>query len=214
MSGDWVDPTAESRERRRAAVGLLGMALLAAIVVLVAVTFLNPNGSSNGSGSGPRPLDSLTNSATPHSSGSATKGGRSSSARPTASPKRTATPTHTKPPRTSCPTSSPCTLSTDGGDMIGAINAYRKQNGVAPIQGTVSRAAQQCAIQNGDSSACPSSYYWEPVSAWDGKQVVQKIIGNGGGAYLLDPSISSFAVGWSFDPGSKQYDCAVVAHYR
>jgi hypothetical protein len=212
VSGDWSDPDTESRQRRNAAFALLGMAVLAVVVVLVAVTFLNPK-KTDTSGGGPRPLDSLTNSPSP-SPRSATGSGSSGS--PSASPRSShssasPSPSHTKHPVGSCPTDSPCTLSTDGGDLIGAINAYRARQGVGPAQGVVTKATQRCAIQNGDSSACPFAYYWEPVPHWNGRQVVEKIIGNGGGSYLLNPATKTFAVGWAYDPAAGQYYCAVAA---
>lgn len=212
MSDEWGDPDGESRQRRKAAVALFGMAVLAAIIVLVAVTFLNPGKSDNSGGGGPRPLDSLTNSAAPSPSSASGSGSSRSSSAPRRPSHSSASSSHsrTKHPSASCPTDSACTLNTDGGDLIGAINAYRARQGVAPVKGVVTKAAQRCAIDNGDSSACPSSYYWEPVPRWNGRQVVKKIIGNGGGSYLLDPGTKDFAVGWAYDPAAGQYYCAVA----
>jgi hypothetical protein len=210
MSDDWIDPRAESRQRKRAAAELFGIAVLAGLVVLVGLKFI-PSHSSGASASGPRPLDSLTNSATPsarpHSSASAPA--QSPQASSTSSPTRR----HRRHPVASCPTSAACTLPTDGGRLVDAINRYRSRHGVGSVPGQVSKAAQECAIGNGDTSNCPPSYYWEPVPRWSGRQVLVKIEGNGGADYLLDPSVKKFQVGWAYDPSSGEYFCAVVAVY-
>jgi len=217
LSDDWVDPRVEARRRKRAAVALIGIGVLAGLVVLLGVGVFKAQTASKTTASGPRPLDSLLNSATPsaarHASSSSAPGSRASSASAgSASP--TPTPTKTRHPVASCPTSTPCMLSQDGGDLIGAINRYRAAHGVAQVPGKVSVPAERCAIGNGDSANCPPSYYWEPVTRWKGKDVVEKIVNNGGGAeYLLDPSVKSIAVGWAYDPVSKTYYGTVVTHY-
>ena len=105
-------------------------------------------------------------------------------------------------------------LTTDGGNLIGAINKYRLAHGVPSVPGKVSTAAERCSVGNGDSGNCPQYYYWEPVSRWKGKDVVEKIVNNGGGAeYLLNSSVKSIEVGWALDPTSRTFYATVVTHY-
>lgn len=118
-------------------------------------------------------------------------------------------------PRSSCPSSAPCVSPGDPGDVIAAINAYRRDHGAPAASGTVSAAAQKCALQQGDQSACPDSYSWEPVETATGSKVIEKVAARGGGGdWLLDPATKSFAVGWAFVPAAHgqggHYSCAVV----
>jgi hypothetical protein len=136
-----------------------------------------------------------------------------SSSAPSSSSSSSGSASHTAP-RTSCPSNAPCVSPGDPGDVIAAINAYRRDHGVPAASGTVISSAQKCALQEGDQSACPASYAWEPVETATGTQVIEKVVARGGGGdWLLDPKTESFAVGWAFVPaahGGGHYSCAIV----
>lgn len=93
----------------------------------------------------------------------------------------------------------------DIGDAIGAINAYRKDHGLAAVEGSVSEAAQKCALSNGGD--CSGKWAESQVPGPDGEAAVAKIERL---ADLLDPKIKSVEVGWAYDPRSHQYFIAVV----
>jgi hypothetical protein len=101
----------------------------------------------------------------------------------------------------------------DTGRVLEAVNAFRSRHGVRPVPGAVTSAAIGCAASQGDPSACPSSYFWEPVVGADGNQVVQKITGHPDGtSFLLDPRIKRLQIGWKSE-GSGTWECALVATY-
>jgi hypothetical protein len=104
-------------------------------------------------------------------------------------------------------------LAGDTGKLLSALNAFRSQHGVRPVSGAVTPSAIGCAASEGDASACPSSYFWEPVAGADGKQVVDKIAQHPDGTgFLLDPRIKRVEIGWKATGGGG-WECAVVATY-
>jgi hypothetical protein len=117
---------------------------------------------------------------------------------------------------TTCPSRAPCALSGDGGNLLGAINAFRAAHGKSAITGSTSEAAQKCAVGSGDGPSCPADYSWEPVPKLDGAAAVKKIVNNGGSSWLLDAHLKSVTVGWAYIPGKGQgagsYECAVFKH--
>ena len=77
----------------------------------------------------------------------------------------------------------------------------------------VTSSAIGCAASQGDASACPSSYFWEPVAGADGKEVVDKIAQHPDGpGWLLDPRIKRVEIGWKATGGGG-WECAVLATY-
>jgi hypothetical protein len=201
-------------ERKRAAValGVLAVAALALVVVMIYVfgssgksgpagpTLTAPTGppvTVTGSGSSPPPR---TSSSHPHPKHT------KSSTSPASSTSSFSGPV-------SCPTSAPCSLPDDVGNVIQALNDYRTGHGVKAVSGSVTQAARDCALNNGDINSCPSGYFWEPVER-SGTQVIQKIAaGSKGTSFLLDPSLKSVEVGWAYIPSSHGYECAVVADH-
>jgi hypothetical protein len=113
----------------------------------------------------------------------------------------------------SCETSAPCALPTDVGNAVGALNDYRAQHGLDPVNGAVTKAAQDCAMGNGEVSSCPSGYFWEPVPR-SGRQVIEKIAAQPNGpSWLLDRSMTKVEVGWVYIPSSHSYEVAMVADH-
>jgi hypothetical protein len=209
----------ERPSRGRALWAFAALASAAVIIVALMVFLLgDPSGSKNNH------HDRL---ALPGDTSSASATGSASTTTPSAPTSTTATPptaaapssasssTSNPAPRTSCPSSAPCISPGDPGGVIAAINTYRQHHGAPAATGSVTRAAQQCALHDGDQSACPTSYSWEPVDTATGAQVIQKITArSGGGAWLLDRKATSFEVGWAYVPGSHgaggHYSCAIV----
>ncbi|WP_375489568.1 hypothetical protein [uncultured Jatrophihabitans sp.] len=193
-----TDESGDSDLRRRAA-WLLGMLALVAVLLVVLLVLVANGGGSGGSGqdnAGPDDTLGPTSTASAASHSSSPSSASSTSA---------ATSSH--PERASCPTKSTCALDYDIGDAVAAINAYRTHNGMQAVPGKVSAGAAKCAQHQGDGN-CPDGYAETQVTKPTGKSVVAKIEQR---AKLGDASMTSFQVGWAFDPGSKQY-YFVVAH--
>lgn len=207
------------RTRGRALWAFAALASAAVVIVALMVLLLgDPSGSDDHhtdhlalpTPTGQQSATGGTTSGTSTGSSAASSTRSSTRASSTASSK---SPT-TAPPRTSCPSKAPCVSPGDPGGVIAAVNAYRHKHGVPPARGTVSTAAQKCALAEGDPSGCPSSYSWEPVETADGSDVIDKIVARGGGSeYLGNRHATSFAVGWAFVPsgsGGGHYSCAIV----
>lgn len=228
MSGSEWTQSEESAQRRRAAWGLGILALVAAIVVSLMVFFL---GTSHGDNSNqvlpPAVSVSPTASSPPPSTRSAPATSTTPS-RPRATPSTSKTSKTSKKPsssarsssakpsvppttgRVSCPSGQACVAPGDAGNVMGALNSYRTAHGRTPALGAVSSAAQRCALGNGNTSSCPTSYFWEPVTGRDGQAVINKIAAGGDGAsFLLDPH-GSFELGWAYVPSSHLFECALV----
>lgn len=203
-----------SSERKRAAIALGVLGICAVVLVVIMVFALGSGGgkpTSNQSNLGHPvgPPVVVTSGGHASSAPSTGQSAASQSAPSTADHPSKSVPA-TGGPKT-CASSSPCALSTDVGDVIGALNKYRAAHGAPPVSGKVSKAAQKCALANGDEGSCPSGYFWEPVGA-SGKQVIQKIAAQSdGSSWLLSTSTKKYAVGWAYLPSSKTYSVAVVA---
>jgi hypothetical protein len=201
---DENEPIVESDLRRRAA-WLLGMLGIVAVLLIVVMTALigSDNGTKPSDNAGP--LDSSitgpghTTSSTHHTSAAA---GHSTTAAPSTT---AATSTTAGAHAGSCPTASRCALPDDIGNAIAAVNTYRAQHGKPALPGAVSDAAKACALANG--SGCKGSWAESQVPSPDGTAAVAKLLTF---AKLLDPQMTSFGVGWAYDPGSKQYFFAIV----
>jgi hypothetical protein len=103
----------------------------------------------------------------------------------------------------------PCVLPEDPGDVIAAINTYRSSHGQPAITGTATPAAGSCALHSGDAAFCSPSYFWMPVPALDGTQVVDKIAAfANGGTWLLDLRLTAITVGWA-QLSTTQFACAI-----
>ena len=195
--------------RTRAVWGLVALAIIA--VMIVVVLLLIGGGGSHHGAQTPTDLSQLpttvpTSSAQPSSpapSTPATSGAPTSSA--AASKSTSPAPTSTANP---CPTPGACAVPGDAGQLVAAVNAFRTSHGRAAVAGAVSPQAQQCALSQGNGAACAQSFAWEPVPTQDGEKVVALIAGRGGD-WLLDPSMTSFSVGWAYAPGTG-YECAIL----
>jgi hypothetical protein len=191
----------------------------AAVIIVALMVFLlgEPGGSKNDH------HDRLAIPGGTSTTGAVVTGGASTPSAPTSSlpattshaPSSSTAATTSTAPRSSCPTTTPCVSPGDPGGVIGAINAYRRQHGAPAATATVTAEAQKCAAQQGNESACPASYSWEPVETATGAKVVQKFAARGGGdGWLLDPKTTRFAVGWAFVPDGHgtggHYSCAIV----
>lgn len=131
--------------------------------------------------------------------------------KPRPKPRGSTQSTSRRPGPVSCPTASPCVLPDDVGNAVQALNDYRAAHGQPVVPGSVTKAAQDCAVNNGDESSCPSGYYWEPVGR-SGSEVITKIAASGKGTgWLLNPSMEAVQVGWAYIPSSKSYECVLVS---
>lgn len=201
-------PAIGSRERKRAAL-VLGLLAIAAVLLVGIMSYVL--GSSRNSPPG-------KTAANPGGPAVTVTGGAPATSHTTAPVSTTqAAPLtrHSTPPRhrpVSCPTAAPCALPDDVGHVVSALNAYRAAHHEPPVTGSVTAAAQRCALANGDTSACPAGYYWQPVGR-SGTQVIQKIAASGGRgtSWLTDPRMRSVQVGWAYLPSSKSFECVVVS---
>jgi len=192
------DRAEESDLRRRAAWLLLMLGVVAVLFVIVLSTVLDSGGGGN-NGSGPD--DTLSASTHPSSARLSTP----PSARGGSTTSSTASSSASAPATRDCPTTAPCALQGDFGNAITAINDYRVKNGKKPVPGTVSKAAQKCALSNG--SNCSGGWAQSQVATLDGAAAVGKIAKLG---KLLDPNMKSFGVGWAYSPQQHQYFFAIV----
>jgi hypothetical protein len=197
--------TGESDMRRRAA-WLLGMLVLAAaLFVTLMVAFLGTSDGSHHTAS----VDAPQLTEAPSGTGPSTSpaGGHSTSTTGAQSSRSSGSSSSTSaaPGATSCPGHAACILNGDVGDAVAAINSYRTQHGQTSVPVTITAAAQQCALNNGNN--CTGGWAETELATPDGKQAVTKILQF---AHLAEPTISSVGVGWAYDPGAKEYYFAVV----
>jgi hypothetical protein len=192
-------------ERRRAALALLVLAVIAVGVVALMVKLLGGSKGTPLAG----PSDTYTGPPVTHVSSSSPP--QSSNSAPSTQPETSQSSTGPSGRHVSCPSSAPCPLKDDIGDVLGALNSYRQQHALPPVQGTVTTAAATCAATA--ASVCPSGFHWEPVGR-SGRQVIDKIAARGGGelAFLLDPTLKRVQIGWAFVPASHSFYCALVAN--
>lgn len=200
---DDSDPGAESDLRRRAAWLLVMLAIVAVLLIVVISAVVSTNDSGGGDNAGPGPLDSVatTTSGNPsghpsthhrrHHPGNGADGGSTSSSVPVG--------------QLSCPTQQPCILQGDVGNSIQAINDFRTEHGLPVVPGSVSPAAQTCAVNNGNG--CSGGWAETLLSHPDGREAVQKIQQF---AHFDDPHLTSIGVGWAYDPGAKLYYFAIM----
>jgi hypothetical protein len=199
------DESGESDIRKRAAWLLVMLALVAVLFAVLMITVLGgtkggaPHTAlkdpilslSAGAPSTPVP----TTKTRPHPSaehGSAENPGTSTSS------------TSTGPAPHSCPTTAPCALDGDIGNAIAAVNAYRAQHGAPPVPGSVTAAAQKCALSNG--SDCSGGWAESQVASPDGQEALAKVLSF---AHDID-TMKSFEIGWAYDPAGHQYFFAIV----
>ncbi|HET6878162.1 MAG TPA: hypothetical protein VFH38_11580 [Jatrophihabitans sp.] len=214
MSNDYTDPVGESEMRRRAAWLLAMLALVAVLLVALMVLFLGGGGSGNNGNNQAFPslyptAPTRTKPATHSSSAPAhhrRKHHQASHTSAAGSSSSVSVPPHSTRHTVNCPGSSPCVAEGDIGNAVAAINAYRHEHGQPPVSGSVTSAAQQCAVSNGGD--CSGSWAESQVPAANGQEAVQKIIPFAHG--LLDPSLSSLQVGWAYDPSAKQFYFALI----
>jgi hypothetical protein len=196
--------SAETTARKRAAIALAVLAGAAVVLVAIMIAVL---------GSSEKPT--ITTGAQPKGPDVIVTGGASSTPRTQAHSqrpsKRPARHHNTRHRAVSCPTAAPCAVGTDVGKVVAAINRYRIAHGRPAVTGSVTRAAQICALQSGDLASCHGGYYWEPV-ARSGQEVVDKIVAGGGVSWLLDTNMTRLAVGWAYLPASKSFYCAVISN--
>jgi hypothetical protein len=188
-----LDEERHARRRAAVALGCLVAGAVVVVVVLVSVTGRTPRTASS-----TRALDVpvQTSSAAASSPAHARPSSSVSGTRPSAGRKRRQG-----------------AVAGDTGSLLQAFNAFRARHGVRPVSGMVTSAAIACAASEGDSSSCPSSYFWEPVTGADGTQVVDKISRHSDGTtWLLDPRIKSLEIGWK-SAGGGTWECAVIATY-
>ncbi|HEY2271608.1 MAG TPA: hypothetical protein VGH30_02455 [Jatrophihabitantaceae bacterium] len=208
-------------ERRRAAIALAVLAVGALVLVAIMVYVFGSNGKTTSgnpiSVSGPSgPAVTVTGG--PHNSPSSHHQSHRNhpTHNPSQNPSSAIAPSQSVPATggpSSCETSSPCELPTDVGNAVGALNDYRAGHGVDPVNGAVTKAAQECALANGQTSSCPSGYFWEPVPR-SGRQVIEKIAAqSSGSSWLLDKTMTRVEVGWVYIPSSHSYEVAVVADH-
>jgi hypothetical protein len=193
------DRAPESDLRRRAALALALLALVAILLTVIMTQVLGGRDKNSGTGDGPRALDS------------AVAHGSSPAPQPTA-PRHSpagaaATSSSARPTRTAasgCPGRQTCVLDGDAGHGVDAVNEYRTSHGRPLAIGRVTNRAQQCALHNG--TGCTGGWAETELPALDGAQAVRKILPF---AHLLS-DFESFEVGWAYDPGAKLYYFAVI----
>jgi hypothetical protein len=112
------------------------------------------------------------------------------------------------PPRRGnpCAGAESCVVDGDGG-ALAAVNAYRTAHGAPAVPGGVTSNAQVCAEHKGTGPTCVPHYAWTSLADQDGAKAVRKIA-DFGRDWLLDPSVKTISVGWSYVGG--QYECVLL----
>lgn len=201
----------ETEIRKRAAWLLAMLALVAILFAALMVTMLGGNKGHTPHTALQDPITSLSagppTSPQPGSSPaqhpSALNGSPEGSGGPSTPLTGTAT-TPTGPAPHSCPTSAPCALDGDIGNAIAAVNAYRAEHGKPSVPGSVTPAAQKCAASNG--SQCSGGWALTYVSQADGQAAVDKVRSRAHDILTM----TSFEIGWAYDPAGHQYYFAIV----
>jgi hypothetical protein len=202
------DDHGEDHSRRRAVRGLLALAVIAGLVVALVILIVGMSGGGHrqrllaGSDDVPDPTLSTPSTTAQYTTAST----RASSTSPSPTPTRTGNP---------CPSREPCAVDGDIGGAVAAVNRFRVTHGAPTVPGAVTPEAQHCALSNGDGSTCQPHFSWEPVPSQDGARVISLITGRSDGqAWLLDPGMTSFSVGWAYVPGpgdgQGQWECAIL----
>jgi hypothetical protein len=194
---DETEPEVESDLRRRAA-WLLGMLAVVAVLFVVVMTVLIGNDKPKDDSGGAGPLDGV---ATSHATSTTASKPRTT---PAARTSRASSTSPSNSGSASCPTSQRCALDDDIGNAVAAVNAYRTQHGKPAVPGTVSAAAKECALRNGNG--CSGGWAETQLSAPNGQAAVTNILPF---AKLLSP-MQSFGVGWAYDPANKEYFFSIV----
>jgi hypothetical protein len=196
-----TDQAGDSDLRRRAAWLLALLVLVAVLIVVLILAFTHS--STGDQHHGAAPDDSLV--ATPSTTAGTTSPGHRSTKRPATSAR--STPTSPSAARTPVSCTRLCVVSGDLGNSVAAINGYRVKHGQRAVPGTVSAAAQRCALSNG--SKCSGGWAESQVESPTGAAALAKIVPLG---KLLDPGLKSFDVGWAYDPAGHEYYFAIVRH--
>lgn len=205
---EWHPPPEDNWDepKTRAVWGLVALGIIAVIVVVVLFAIGGGSGGRHPQ-QGLSQLPSAPLTVPPTSSNEPTATPKPSPTAHARASAATATiPTSTANP---CPGATQCAVPGDAGHLVAAVNQFRVSHGAPPVAGTVSAQAQQCALAQGDGAACNSGFAWEPVPTQSGPKAVELVAGHGDGtAWLLDPSMTSFSVGWGYAGG--QYECAIL----
>jgi hypothetical protein len=198
VTEEYIDPRGESELRRRAAWLLAMLVVVAALVVILMVVFLK-GGKDKPNPNGIKPIPTA-----PPSTAQRHQIAPVSNAPTTGS--SISTPTRVTHHHVSCPSDAPCIAHGDIGNAVAAINAYRTSHGASAVSGTVTPAAQTCAVTNG--SQCTGSWAESQLPSPNGKIAVEKVQSL---TDLLSASITSLEVGWAYDPTAREYYFAVIS---
>jgi hypothetical protein len=200
----------EAAPRRRA---WWGLPILAALALVVGLMWVFLGGSRAGRGGEGLAGGAASTSASQPAVGTATAPARTSTGAspPTRSASTTGPPSQASTAN-QCASTAGCVVAGNDGGVVAALNGYRTSHGRAAVPGATTGQAQQCALSQGTGSTCVPHYAWQPVPALDGTRVISMIAGRSDGvAWLLDPEMTSFSVGWAYQPGGAgQYECAIL----
>ena len=144
----------------------------------------------------------------------------SSSAKPQPSPSMHPTPTPSSstpaPQAGPCPTSAPCPVP---GGLFGAAaeaSRYRSRLGGRPgkfraVQAELTPEAKNCALAAAEGSSCtvPSPLATAILPAQDPIAAVDLVTSTPGNIFA-DAAMTSFEVGWAYDPPSERYFCVFI----
>jgi cytoskeletal protein RodZ len=205
--------------RKRAALFLALLAVVAGLFVVLMVTLLHTSKSSHNAitnidppsttapSSPTAPGPAQTSASTDITLGNSPSGSSApSSSAPSTTP--ASSPARTKVGKPSCPGSDTCTVQGDVAGAMSAINTYRAGNGKKPLPTSSSPVADKCALSSGND--CPSSFVWVRVDNLSGQSVVTGVNGFHSSDDLLDDQAKGFQVGWAYDPGAKSLYCALI----
>jgi len=206
-------PSSEGKAASRRPAWWVLLTLAAVAVLVVGLLSMLPSRTRAGRGSERLAGDAATTSTSQPAVGTATAqtGASTAASAPTRSAS-TSGPLTQASTANQCASTAGCVVAGDDGGVVAALNAYRTSHGRAAAPGATTGQAQQCALSQGNGSTCAPHYAWQPVPTRDGTRVINMIASRSDGrAWLLDPQMTSFSVGWAYQPGGAgQYECAIL----
>lgn len=197
---DYLNPDEDESNdgsRRRAIWGLVVLGCVA--LIIGSLMLLLGGGSDKKKDDSGLVIPPLTTTSRPTPTASTT---------PTGTPTTTAQTTPTAAPRTGnpCAGQPTCAVAGDGG-VVAAVNAYRAANAKAAVAGSATAPAQTCALHKGAAAFCAAHWIYTTVTSQNGTDCVKGFAGFNP-AWLVDPQMTSFSVGWAYVDGA--YQCAVT----
>ena len=112
-----------------------------------------------------------------------------------------------------CPSTSPCVVSGGDAGAADAASAYRtrRRRSLGAVTAAITPEAQACALAELEGSSCtlPRPYATAILGVQDATVAVNQVTLQPGNIFE-DASMTSFEIGWAYDPPSTRYVCVFI----